>query len=59
MRGRLFDRLRLLHRTAGENQTANDPLAAENEMPTSLQLGLRQRRLPADGHKANLGFQGF
>lgn len=41
---RMFDRLRLLHRTAN---AASDVLDAENEMLVSLQLGLRQRRLNA------------
>jgi len=41
---RMFDRLRLLHQTAG---TSGDLLDAENEMLVSLQLGLRQRRLQA------------
>jgi uncharacterized membrane protein YccC len=42
---RMFDRLRLLHRTTGENPAANELRDAENEMLTSLQLGMRQRRL--------------
>lgn len=39
---RMFDRLRLLHRTTN---STSDVLDAENEMLVSLQLGLRQRRL--------------
>jgi uncharacterized membrane protein YccC len=39
---RMFDRLRLLHRSA---KSTNDVLDEENEMLVSLQLGLRQRRL--------------
>jgi uncharacterized membrane protein YccC len=43
----VFDRLRRLHRAAGESAGATDWLEAENEMLISLQLGLRQRRLHA------------
>lgn len=38
----MFDRLRLLHRTAGEAAGSSDVLEAENEMLIGLQLGLRQ-----------------
>lgn len=50
---RMFDRLRLLHRTAGSQSGTPELLDAENEMLISLQLGLRQRclitRLKAGG----------
>ncbi len=42
---RMFDRLRLLHRSAGSQSGTPEVLEAENEMLISLQLGLRLRRL--------------
>ena len=44
---RMFDRLRLLHRTSGSKPGMPELLDAENEMLISLQLGLRQRCLTA------------
>jgi uncharacterized membrane protein YccC len=44
---RMFDRLRLLHRAAGEAEKSAGWLDAENEMLVGLQLGLRQYRLRA------------
>ena len=43
----MCDRLRLLHRTAGERQGQSELLDAENEILICLQLGLRQYRLAA------------
>ena len=42
---RMFDRLRLLHQTTEEQEPAEAMLEPENDLITSLQLGLRQRRL--------------
>jgi uncharacterized membrane protein YccC len=42
---RMFDRLRLLHRAAGDQLETSNWLEAENEMLISLQFGLHQRRL--------------
>jgi uncharacterized membrane protein YccC len=44
---RMFDRLRLLHRAAGQQAETSSWLEAENEMLVGLQLGLRQQRLHA------------
>ncbi len=44
---RMFDRLRLLHQTTGEHEPPEDMRGPENVVLTSLQLGLRQRRLRA------------
>lgn len=41
----MFDRLRLLHRTADHKQGLTELLDAENELLLCLQLGLRQFRL--------------
>lgn len=43
----MFDRIRLLHRAAGDQSGTPEWLEAENEMLISLQLGLRQRVLSA------------
>ena len=42
---RMFDRLRLLHQTHGDNEPSDALRAPENDLLVGLQLGLRQRSL--------------